>query len=112
MTPQSKNIVDFNFHNIEEDQFLRRLARVTTTVVSIHSKQKLTIQKIYNHVEFKYGDITKLHVPNSIFNLLICCINFSVIIHLFNGISKLVWLHSLLNQVLIFLNLDFVYRMK
>ena len=66
MNSQSKDIVDFNFYNIEEDQFLRILARVTTTVVNINFKQHFSIQDIYKHVEFKDGDIINLHVSNLI----------------------------------------------
>ena len=69
MDLQTKSTVDFNFYNIEEDQFLRILARVTTTVVNIHFKHNFTIQEIYNHVELKDGDTTNLHVPELI---LIC----------------------------------------
>ena len=69
MNPQLKSTVDFNFYNIQEDQFGCILARVTTTVVNTHVKQNFTIQEIYNHVEFEDGDITNLHVPNLI---LIC----------------------------------------
>ena len=69
MNSQSKDTVDFDFYNIAEDLFLRILARVTTTVVDLHFKHNFTIQEIYNHVAFKDGDITNLHVPNLI---LIC----------------------------------------
>ena len=66
MNSQTKDSVDFNFYNIEEEQFLRILARVTTTIVNIHVKQQFSIQDIYKHVVFKDGDITNLHVPNLI----------------------------------------------
>ena len=66
MNSQAKDIVDFKFYNIEEEQFLRILARVTTSVVNIHFKQNFSIQDIYKHVAFKDGDITNLHVPNLI----------------------------------------------
>ena len=66
MNSQAKGIVDFKFYNIEEDQFLRRLARVTTNVVNIHFQQQFSIQNIYKHVAFKDGDTTNLHVPNLI----------------------------------------------
>ena len=66
MNQPSKDIVDFNFYNIEEDQFLRILARVTTTVVNTHFKQHFNIEDMYKHVVFKDGDRTNLHVPNLI----------------------------------------------
>ena len=66
MNQPSKDIVYFKFYNIEEEQFLRILARVTTTVVNIHFNQQFSIQHIYKHIAFKYGDITNLHVPNLI----------------------------------------------
>ena len=62
MTQPYKNIVDFNFYNIAEEQFLRRLARVTTPVVNIYFKQHYTSQDQYTHLDFKNGDITTLHV--------------------------------------------------
>ena len=52
MNSQPKDIVDFKFYNIEEYQFLRILARVTTTVVNIHCKQNFTIPENCNHVAF------------------------------------------------------------
>ena len=64
MTEPSQNIVDFNFYSIEEQQFLRILARVTTSVVNIYFKQHYAIQDMYKHADFKDGDITNLHVHN------------------------------------------------
>ena len=66
MAQPSKDIVDFNFYNIEEEQFLRILARVTTSIVSIYFKQHFTIQDIHNHVNFEDGDPTNLHVQTLI----------------------------------------------
>ena len=64
MNSQSKDTVDFDFYNIAEEQCLRILARVTTTVVNKHFKHNFTIPEIYTHVAFKDVDITNLHVPN------------------------------------------------
>jgi len=69
MTPQSKSTVDFNFYNIEEDQFLRILARLRTSIVKICSKQHFAIQDVYIHVKFMDDDITNLHVE---YLILIC----------------------------------------
>jgi len=66
MNSQTKDSVDFNFYNIEEEQFLRILARVNTTVVNIHFKHNFSIKDIYKQVVFKDGDLTNLHVPNLI----------------------------------------------
>ena len=66
MTPPHSKIVDFNFYNIDEDQFIRILMRVTTTVVNRYFKQQLSISDIYNHVDFIDGDRTNLHVDNLI----------------------------------------------
>ena len=63
--PYSK-IVDFEFYNIDEDQFIRILMRVTTSVVNSYFKQHFSINEIYNHVDFKDGDQTNLHVNNLI----------------------------------------------
>lgn len=63
--PYSK-IVDFNFYNIDEYQFIRILMRVTTSVVNSYFKQQFSINEIYNHVDFKDGDQTNLHVNNLI----------------------------------------------
>ena len=62
MTRPSQNIVDFIFYTIGEEQFLRILASVTTSIVNIYFKQHFAIQDIYKHVDFKDGDITNLHV--------------------------------------------------
>ena len=53
MNSQTKDIVDLNFYNIEEEQFLRILARVTTTVVNTHLKQHSSVKDIYKHVVLK-----------------------------------------------------------
>ena len=63
--PYSK-IVDFNFYNIDEYQFIRILMRVTTSVVNSYFKQHFSINDIYNHVDFEDGDQTNLHVNNLI----------------------------------------------
>ena len=63
--PYSK-IVDFEFYNIDEDQFIRILMRVTTSVVNSYFKQHFSINEIYNHVDFIDGDRTNLHVNNLI----------------------------------------------
>ena len=66
MTPPYSKIVDFNVHNIDEDQFIRIFLRVTTSVVNRFFKQQFTISDIYNHVDSIDGDRTKLHVDNLI----------------------------------------------
>ena len=66
MTPPYSKIVDFNFYNIDEDQFIRILMRVTTSVVNSYFKQQFSINEIYEHVDFKDGDRTNLHVHNLI----------------------------------------------
>jgi len=66
MTQPSQNIVDFNFYNIDEEHFDRILARLTTSVVNSDFKQHFTVQEIYNHVTFKDGYITHLHIQNLI----------------------------------------------
>ena len=66
MTPPYSKVVDFNFYNIDEYQFIRILMRVTTSVVNSYFKQQFSINEIYNHVDFKDGDQTNLHVNNLI----------------------------------------------
>ena len=65
MTQPSQNIVDL-FYTVDEEQFVRILARVATSVANSNFKQHFTINEIYNHVEFKDGDITNLHVQSLI----------------------------------------------
>ena len=64
MTPPYSKVVDFNFYNIDEDQFIRILMRVTTSVVNSYFKRQFSINEIYNHVDFIDGDCTNLHVNN------------------------------------------------
>ena len=64
MTTPYSNIVDFSFYNIEENQFICILMRVTTSVVNNYFKQQFPINEIYEHVNFRDGDITNLHVYN------------------------------------------------
>ena len=66
MTPPYSKVVDFNFYNIDEYQFIRILMRVTTSIVNSYFKQHCSINEIYNHVDFKDGDQTNLHVNNLI----------------------------------------------
>ena len=66
MTPPYSKVVDFNFYNIDEYQFIRILMRVTTSVVNSYFKQQFSINEIYNHVDFIDGDRTNLHVNNLI----------------------------------------------
>jgi len=66
MTAPYSKTVDFNFYNIDEDQFIRILMRVTTSVVNVYFKQHFSINEIYDHVNFRDGDITNLHVQNLI----------------------------------------------
>ena len=58
------NIVDFSFYNLEEEQFLGILRRVTTSVVNSYFNQQFTINEIYDHITFLDGDVTNLHVYN------------------------------------------------
>ena len=58
------NIVDFSFYNLEEEQFIGILMRVTTSVVNSYFNQQFTINEIYKHVTFLDGDVTNLHVYN------------------------------------------------
>ena len=58
------NIVDFNFYNLEEEQFLGILKRVTTSIVNSYFNQHFTIDEIYNNITFIEGDVTNLHVYN------------------------------------------------
>ena len=58
------NIVDFNFYNLEEEQFLGILKRVTTSIVNSYFNQHFTIDEIYNNITFIDGDVTNLHVYN------------------------------------------------
>ena len=58
------NIVDFSFYNLEDEEFLGILRRVTTSVVNSHFNQQFTINDIYNHIIFIDGDVTNLHVYN------------------------------------------------
>ena len=56
----------FNAYNIDEDQFLRILTRVTTSTANSYFKQHFAIQDIYNHVNFRDDDFTNLQVQNLI----------------------------------------------
>ena len=67
MTPPYSKLVDFNFYNIEETQFICILMRVTTSVVNSYFNQQFSINEIYDHVNFRDGDITNLHVYNLMF---------------------------------------------
>ena len=58
------NIVDFNFYNLKEEQFISILKRVTTSIVNSYFNQQFTIHAIYNHITFIDGDVTNLHVYN------------------------------------------------
>ena len=64
MTQPYSKIIDFNFYNIDEEQFIRILMRVTTSVVNSYFDQQFSIDEIYEHVNFKDGDCTNLHVNN------------------------------------------------
>ena len=66
MTQPYTKIVDFNLYNIDNDQFNRILMRVTTSIVNAYFKQKLSIEDIYHHVNFRDGNKTNLHVQNLI----------------------------------------------
>jgi hypothetical protein len=63
MTHTYTDIVDFNFYSIDEDQFIRVVARITTSVVNSYINN-ISQYNIYidNHVDFKGGDISNLHV--------------------------------------------------
>ena len=64
MTEPFSNIIDFTFYNLEEEQFIAILKRVTTSVVNSYFKQQFTIDEIYNHITFIDGNVTNLHVYN------------------------------------------------
>ena len=66
MTQPSSNNVDYIFYNISDDQFIRILMRVTTSVVNTYFDKKILIDEIYNHVNFIDGDFTNLQVNNLI----------------------------------------------
>ena len=66
MAPPYSKVVDFNFSNLDEDQFIRILMRVATSVVNSYFDKQFPIDLVYNHVDFKDGDKTNLHVKNLI----------------------------------------------
>ena len=66
MTQPYSNNVDYIFYNISDEQFIRILMRVTTSVVNTYFDKKILIDEIYNHVNFIDGDCTNLQVNNLI----------------------------------------------
>ena len=66
MTQPYSNNVDYIFYNISDEQFIRILMRVTTSVVNTYFDKKIVIDEIYNHVNFIDGDCTNLQVNNLI----------------------------------------------